>query len=113
MNAIFLFLSTLALVFCLGLQSLNVNRGHYVAAFVTSFAIGASNLVLFKLAPDASGIEIAGYLLGGPIGIVCAMRAHGRLPDVCARRWRLMPVAGRVWVTSISVLCAGALIAHL
>lgn len=76
MTATALFASTFALVFALGLQSLNVNGGHYRAAFLTSFAIGAANLVLFKLAPEASGIEIAAYLTGGPAGIVCAMRAH-------------------------------------
>lgn len=76
MTSTALFLSTFVLVFALGLQSLNVNGGHYVAAFVTSFAIGCANLVLFKLAPDASGAEIAAYLSGGPFGIVCAMRAH-------------------------------------
>ena len=76
MTALALFASTFVLVFALGLQSLNVNGGHYRAAFLTSFAIGAANLVLFKLTPEAGGIEIAAFLSGGPIGIVCAMRAH-------------------------------------
>lgn len=76
MTAVALFASTYLLVFALGLQSLNVNGGHYRAAFCTSFAIGAANLVLFKLAPDASGIEVAAYLAGGPLGIVSAMKAH-------------------------------------
>lgn len=73
-----LFISTYALVFFLGLQSLNVNSGRFVAAFFTSFGIGASNLVLFKLAPDANGFEIAAYLAGGPFGIVSSMWAHRR-----------------------------------
>jgi len=75
-TAAWLFASTYALVFALGLQSLNVNGGHYAAAFFTSFCIGASNPVLFKLAPDAGGIQIVAYLAGGPLGIVSAMRAH-------------------------------------
>lgn len=75
-TAAWLFASTYVLVFALGLQSLNVNGGHYAAAFFTSFGIGASNLVLFKMAPDAGGIEIVAYLAGGPLGIVSAMRAH-------------------------------------
>ena len=58
------------------LQSLNVNGGHYRAAFFTSIGIGVSNLFLFKLAPDAAGIEIAAFLLGGPFGIVSSMRFH-------------------------------------
>ena len=74
MTSIALFASTFALVFFLGLQSLNVNNGHYRAAFFTSFGIGIGNLVLFKLAPEASGIEIAAFLLGGQFGIVAAMR---------------------------------------
>lgn len=74
MTAAALFISTFALVFFLGLQSLNVNNGYYTAAFFTSFGIGVGNLVLFKLAPDANGIEIAAFLLGGPFGIVAAMR---------------------------------------
>ena len=76
MTIALLFASTYVLVFALGLQSLNVNGGHTAAAFWTSLAIGGANLVLFKLAPDASGAEIAAYLAGGPLGIVSAMRAH-------------------------------------
>jgi len=79
MTAGALFLSTLLLVFFLGLQSLNVNSGRYVAAFVTSFGIGAANLALFKLAPDAGGVEVAAYLSGGPVGIVASMWAHRRI----------------------------------
>lgn len=76
MSALALLASTFALVFFLGLQSLNVNGGRHVAAFFTSLGIGASNLVLFKLAPDATGLEIAAYLAGGPFGIVASMWAH-------------------------------------
>lgn len=79
MTALALFASTYALVFFLGLQSLNVNGGHYKAAFLTSFGIGVANLVLFKLAPDAGALEIAGFLAGGPLGIVSSMAAHRRL----------------------------------
>ena len=79
MTALYLFASTFALVFCLGLQSLLVNNGHRLAACFNSLAIGTANLVLFKLAPDAAGLEIVGYLLGGPLGIVAAMAAYDRL----------------------------------
>lgn len=78
MTELALFVSTYALVFFLGLQSLNVNRGHYLAAFFTSFGIGLSNLVLFKLAPDASGTEMAAFVAGGPLGIVSSMWVHQR-----------------------------------
>ena len=78
MTAALLLVSTYALVFFLGLQSLNVNSGRMVAAFFTSFGIGVSNLVLFKLAPDASGPEIVAYLTGGPLGIISSMWVHRR-----------------------------------
>jgi hypothetical protein len=77
MTELLLFISTFLAVFALGFQSLNVNNGHYRAAFFTSFLIGGANLALFKLAPNAGGTEIAAYLSGGPIGIVCAMKFHG------------------------------------
>jgi hypothetical protein len=83
MKELILFVSAFGVVFALGFQSLNVNAGHYRAAFTTSLAIGAFNLFLYKLAPNVnSTTEIAAYLIGGPIGIVCAMLAHARL-----KRW--------------------------
>jgi len=76
MTAAILFVCTFALVFGLGVQSLNVNGGHYKAAFITSFVIGGANLILYKLTPDASALECVGYLFGGPFGIVAAMKFH-------------------------------------
>jgi uncharacterized transporter YbjL len=73
MTALALLLSTFCLVFTLGMQSQLVNNGHYAGAFANSLAIGTANLVLFKLAPSATGVEIAAYLVGGPFGIVTAM----------------------------------------
>lgn len=78
MTALIIFASTYVLVFALGFQSLNVNNGHYKAAFFTSFAIAVSNLVLFKTVPQANWIEIAAYLLAGPFAIVSSMWAHQR-----------------------------------
>lgn len=85
MTTVALFASTFALVFFLGLQSLNVNSGRYAAAFFTSFGIGVGNLVLFKLAPEASGMEIAAYLAGGPFGIVSSMLVHRKFFRVSGR----------------------------
>ena len=76
MSLLALFASTFSLVFFLGLQSLNVNRGHYLAAFLTSFGIGASNLIVLKLAPNATAVEMAAYLTGGTFGIVASMWVH-------------------------------------
>ena len=81
MTALALLASTFALVFALGMQSQLVNNGHYVGAFFNSLAIGTCNLVLFKLAPEASGLEVAAYLAGGPFGIVAAMAVY-------RKKWR-------------------------
>ncbi|GAA5786101.1 hypothetical protein [Chitiniphilus shinanonensis] len=75
MTALTLFACTFALVFALGLQSQFTNGGHYAAAFLNSGLIGTAQLLVLKLGPDASGLEIAGYILGGPFGIVAAMAA--------------------------------------
>lgn len=80
-TALILFGSTFILVFALGLQSQFTNNGHYVAAFMNSLMIGTAQLLVLKLGPNASGLEIAGYLAGGPFGIVAAM--------VAFRRWFL------------------------
>jgi hypothetical protein len=79
MTELILFSSTFVLVFALGLQSLNVNNGHYWAAAFTSLFIGSSQLVLYKLAPDANWSEMLAFVSGGPFGIVCSMWAHPRL----------------------------------
>lgn len=79
MIALTIFASTFVLVFALGFQSLNVNNGHYKAAALTSFAIGASNLVLFKTVPQADMLQIGAYLVAGPVAIVCSMWAHRRV----------------------------------
>lgn len=78
MTAVLLFSSTYILVFSLGMQSLMVNRGHFIGAFFNSLVISVAQLVLLKLGPSAAGSEIAGYILGGPFGIVSAMYAYRR-----------------------------------
>lgn len=76
MTELALFVSTFGLVFALGMQSLNVNGGHYIAAFITSFFIGASNLIVLKIAPSATPTEMIAYLIGGPFGIIASMITH-------------------------------------
>jgi hypothetical protein len=80
-----LFWSTFILVFSLGIQSLNVNNGHRIAAMFTSFFIGSMQMVLFKLAPNADWCQIAAFLLGGPFGIYAAMAAHPYLVSIIKR----------------------------
>ena len=85
MTELTLFASTFVLVFALGAQSLNVNNGHYIAAAITSFAIGSSQMILFKLAPHASWPETIAFVMGGPFGILASMWAHPRLVKLLAR----------------------------
>ncbi len=80
MHATVLFFATFTTVFALGLQSLNVNRGHQVLAVFNSLVIGSANLVILKLASQPTDwLEICAYLFGGPIGILAAMRSHHRI----------------------------------
>ena len=91
MTELLLFVSTFVTVFAFGLHSLNVNRGHHIAAFLTSFLIGAGNLGVLKLVPAANWSEVAAYMLGGPTGIVCSMWAHPWL----VARWQRVELAGQ------------------
>ena len=97
MTELTLFASTFVLVFALGLQSLNVNNGHYIAAAFTSFVIGAGQMILYKIAPHASWSEIAFYLIGGPFGITASMWAHPRLAKILRKdRGPAKPYAGKI-----------------
>lgn len=77
MTELYTFAATFGLVFALAFQSLNTNRGHYVAAFVTSFAIGGFQLYVLKTIPISESISIdLAYLVGGPFGALSAMYLH-------------------------------------
>lgn len=73
-----LFVSSFLTVLLLVIQSINNNHGYMTRAFLTSFGIGASQLLLYRLMPDANTTEIAAYLCGGPFGNVVAqwLRRH-------------------------------------
>jgi hypothetical protein len=70
------FASTFVAVFALGLQSQNVNQGHYWAAAGTSLLIGAGHIALYKFMPGAELAEVLGYLAGGVTGITASMWFH-------------------------------------
>jgi hypothetical protein len=76
--ALLVFLGTWLSVFTLGLQSLNVNQGHYFAAAVTSLGIGAGHVLLYKYMPTADWLELGGYFAGGVTGITASMWFHRR-----------------------------------
>ena len=59
MTAFIIFISTFGVVVALGLQSLNVNGGHKLAASITSLIIGSCNLALLKIMPQRKAMEMA------------------------------------------------------
>ena len=73
MNALLLFGAMFITVFLMAAQNLFINNGKYLRAFFMSAAISVTQIILFKLAPSANAIEIAGFLAGGPFGVVTAM----------------------------------------
>lgn len=88
MTELILFISAFVLVFTLGVQSLNVNNGHRWMAAFTSIFIGGSQIVMFKLAPNADWSEIIAFVSGGPFGIVSSMTAHPYLVKLIKKRRR-------------------------
>lgn len=73
-----LFLSTYVAVFSLGLQSLNVNQGHYWAAAGTSVLISSGHILLYRYMPEAAAGQMAAYFAGGILGITSSMWVHAR-----------------------------------
>lgn len=79
LTEIALFTSAYLTVFSLGFQQKNVVGGHFKAAALTSFVIGASQIYLWRTLPNADLSQIIATLLGGPAGIVSAMWLHPRI----------------------------------
>jgi len=73
-----LFLSTFIAVFSLGLQSLNVNQGHYWAAAGTSLLISSGHILLYRYMPEAAAGQVLAYYAGGISGITSSMWVHAR-----------------------------------
>lgn len=77
-----LFLAAFATVFLLVFQQQNViHRARWLGS-VTSLAIGAAQITLWRYVPDASLSQIAAVLVGGPAGYNAALTAH---PWIVAR----------------------------
>jgi hypothetical protein len=85
-SALLLFVCAFVAVFGLGLQSLNVNGGHHLAATLTSLFISASSIWLYKSMPGSDPIETAAYMLGAIAGINASMWIHPRARAWAARR---------------------------
>jgi len=69
-------LATFALVFFRALQQLNVTGGHYIAAAITSYAIGAAEVAVILMAIEYGWIAIPWMGTGGAIGVTTAMLMH-------------------------------------
>jgi hypothetical protein len=82
MTELALFASAFAVVALLVFQQQNVHGRHYLLAALTSVAIGAVQIVLWRLIPSASWSEIAATLAGGPTGVLFSMWVHPRLVRV-------------------------------
>lgn len=79
MNALLLFLGSFFIVFALGFQQHNVHNRRYRAAFVNGIFIGAMSLLVLRLGPNASPIEMAAFILGDPLGSVAAIWLNGKV----------------------------------
>jgi hypothetical protein len=74
--------STFAQVFALGFQSRNVNADRYVSAALTSWAIGAMQLVVVRGMVEAPAWQVLALTgTAGPLGIVLAMLVASRAFD--------------------------------
>ncbi len=73
LTPVILFCSAYLTVFCLGMQHHFVANSKYFAAVINSTAIGTLAVIGYRTVPDASFIEMAAYVLGGPAGILSSM----------------------------------------
>ena len=81
LDNLILFVSQFLLVFLLGFQSLNIVRGYYVLAFLTSLFLGVASWFTINIVANASmfdvlSITFIAYIFAGPIAIISAMRTH-------------------------------------
>ncbi len=81
MKELLVFTAQFFMVFLLGLQSLNVNRGHYMSAATTSLALGVCGFYITATIAAVHGEGMGtwlwwSYIAAGPMGIVASMWAH-------------------------------------
>jgi hypothetical protein len=87
MHLIYLFAAQFGIVYFLGLQSLSVNANMRLLAMFNSTVIGVASLVLYKTVPNLQDpLEIALFLVAGPLAIMCAMMTHGSIKGWLNRR---------------------------
>ena len=86
-----IFIAQFITIYLLGVQSLNVRDGNYLAAAITSTALGCSGYyiaaVVGKLPADAwFSAPWWAYIVAGPIAICTAIRTHRYIPSNILRR---------------------------
>lgn len=82
MDAALIFAVQFVYVMLLGLQSLNVNGGHKIAAASTSFVLGACGYQITAAIAASRGEQFGpvwfAYVVAGPCGIVSSMILFSR-----------------------------------
>lgn len=84
MECVLVFTAQFFAVFLLGIQSLNVRDGRYIAAAITSFLLGVFGFVSTSIVGSKEVVDIVtssglSFLFAGPIGIVSAMASHNKI----------------------------------
>lgn len=86
-----IFLAQFVMIWFLGLQSINVNRGHKLIAALTSFCLGVAGFYVTGTIAEVyhEGMFTSMFLsfvLAGPCGIVSAMYCHPRIIKALGRK---------------------------
>ena len=79
MNGMLLFFGSFFLVFALGFQQSNVQHSRYQAALVNGLFIGVMNLLVLRIGPSASTMEMIAFLIGGSLGSAAAIWLNGKI----------------------------------
>jgi hypothetical protein len=80
-NELIVFVSQFMLVFLLGFQQMNVMRGFYFQAALTSFLLGLSGWATITIVSkfqvtDFLTLLFFAYIVAGPLAIISAMKLH-------------------------------------
>ena len=81
LDNLILFVAQFVFIFLLGIQQLNIVRGYYVAAAVTSLLLGVCGWFTIGIIAEATTYDLTSvtfltYIVAGPMGIVTAMWVH-------------------------------------
>lgn len=79
MTELALFAGSFSIVCALGFQQQNILRRRHLMAMLNATLIGTLNLLMLKLAPQASPSEMLAFVAGEPLGTFAALWLNGRL----------------------------------